>query len=447
MKSAREIALDILCRVEAGAYADRLLGAHRGAPALGPSDLGLLHELVRGALAWQGALDYLLRPYLKQPLSELPPQVRNLLRLGAYQLRYLDRVPAYAAVSEAVDLARRLKGNGVARLVNAVLRGVSEDRRPARSPDPQADPEGALSISTSHPRWMVRRWMRRFGPEDARKLCETNNARPLLTLRTNRLRTTPEALQAGLAAEGIEAGISPLIGGYLTVPEVGPLFRTDAFRRGLFSVQGQGTGLVVQLLDPQPGESILDLCSAPGGKAAAAAERMGGRGLILALDLRPGRLRTLRENLRRLGLEGVRTAAADGRFPPTRASFHRVLVDAPCSSLGVLPRRPEIRWRRKESDLHALSALQRRLLNAAADRVRPGGILVYSTCSLEPEENEKVVEAFLSRRKDFHLEPASGFLPPTLSGPYLQTLPHRHGCDGAFAARLRRTDLFSEESA
>ena len=447
MKNVREIALDILCRVEAGAYADRLLRAHRDAPGLGHSDAGLLQELVRGTLVWQGALDHLLRPYLRHPLSRLPPQVRNLLRLGAYQLCYLDRVPAYATVSEAVDLARRVSGEGIARLVNAVLRGISEGRRPAPGPDAQADPVGALALSTSHPRWMVRRWVRRFGLEEARKLCEANNARPLLSLRANRLRTTPEALRAGLAAEGVEAEFSPLIGGYLTVLEVGPLFRTDAFRKGLFSVQGQGAGLVVRLLDPQPGERVLDLCSAPGGKATAAAERMGGRGLVLALDRHTGRLRTLCQNLRRLGVEGVCAAAADGRCPPTQAAFHRVLVDAPCSALGVLSRRAEVRWRRQESDLHALAVLQGQLLSAAAERVRAGGVLVYSTCSLEPEENEGVVEAFLSRRRDFQIEPAPDFLDAALAGPYLLALPHRHGCDGAFAARLRRVDLFGGESA
>ena len=443
----RQIALDILCRVESGAYADRLLQSHRDDPNLVPADLGLLQELVRGALTWQGTIDHLLTPYLKAPLSRLSPGLRNLLRLGVYQLRYLDRIPAYAVVSEAVTLARRRDGAGAAGMVNALLRGISENRRPVQNPDPQTDPEGHLCVSASHPRWMVRRWVRRFGLEETRKLCEANNRRARLTLRPNPLRTTPEALGAALAAGGVRTQPAPLLPAHLDVLDVGPLFQTEAYRNGLFSVQSPGAGLVVPLLDPQPEERILDLCSAPGGKATAAAERMEDRGHVLALDLRPERLRTLRSTLCRLGLHSVQTAAADGCRAPIRATFHRVLVDAPCSALGILARRPEIRWRRREADIRKLSRLQQKLLGAVADRVGPNGILVYSTCTIEPEENERIVEAFLNRRPDFRLEPASDLLGPSLAGPYLQILPHRHGGDGAFAARLRRAGFLGVESS
>ena len=440
----REVALDILCRVEKGAYADRLLEAYRHA-GLNPADRGLLQELVLGTVTWRGAIDYFLSPYLKMTIRRLSPCLRNLLRLSVYQIRYLDRIPGYAVVSEAVDLARRREGQGRARLVNAVLRGVTENRRPVRHPEWAADAEGYLSVCVSHPGWLVRRWIARFGPEETRVLCESNNVRPAISIRVNRLRTTPERLRAELEADGICAEPASLIEGYLTILKAGPLFQTRAFSEGRFTVQGQGAGLAVRLLDPQPGEHVLDLCSAPGGKATAAAEGMADRGLILALDARPARLRTVRQNLQRLGLHSVRAIAANGCASPTGARFHRVLVDAPCSALGILNHHPELRWRRRASDLGALSELQRDLLNAAADCVRPDGVLVYSTCTLEPEENEEIVRGFLNARADFSLEAAGDILGRSLAGDYLQILPHRHGCDGAFAARLRRTGFLGVE--
>jgi 16S rRNA (cytosine967-C5)-methyltransferase len=221
-------------------------------------------------------------------------------------------------------------------------------------------------------------------------------------------------------------------------PEAGPLFQTQAFQNGLFSIQNPAAGLVIRLLDPQPGQQILDLCSAPGGKTTAIAERFDDSGLILATDLYPGRLLTLLDNCCRLGLTSIFPIAADGNALPTSARFHRVLVDAPCSSLGILNHHPEIRWHRQESDLTHLARRQSRLLQSAAQYVCPDGLLVYSTCTLEPEENERVVESFLRNHTHFRLEPASEYLDLVCDGPYLSILPHQHHLDGAFAARLRK---------
>ena len=435
--SVRGIALELLCRVEGGAYADRLLGSSRTTARLSALDRNLLQELVRGTLTWRGTIDHLLDAYLRLPLARLSPTLRNVLRLGVYQLRHLDRIPAYAAVAESVDLARGHDGHGAARLANAVLRGISETRRTVKYPDPQADPEGYLCVATSHPRWLVRRWLSRFGFDETERLCEANNLRSPITLRTNPLRTEVGLLRDDLASHGIHSEPSAILPDCLVVTEPGNLFETDAFHRGLFSVQGPGAGLVVRLLDPRPGERVLDVCSAPGGKATAAAEAMEDQGLVVALDLRPARLRTLAENVTRLALERVRPVVGDGRCPPVGGPFDRVLVDVPCSALGVLARYPEIRWR-PEPDFAELSALQAELLAAAAECLCPSGVLVYSTCSLEPEETDGVVEAFLRRRRDFELEPASAVLDCGVAGSFLQTLPHEHGCDGAFAARLRR---------
>ena len=421
-KTLRHIALDILCRVERGAYLDHLLDAQRD--KIRDPDGDLLQHLVRGTLTYRARLDYILTPYLKKPLSRQHAKLRNLLRLGVYQLQYLDRVPPYAVVSEAVILARHILGEPVAKLVNAVLRGVSENRKPVVFPDFDRDPLEYLAITTSHPRWLVARWIKRYGVDETRALCEFDNVQPALTIRPNALRTTSDVLCEQLAIEGIEAElVAPDL---LAVSHVGRLFQGRAYYDGLFSVQGAGAAMVVPLLDPQPGETILDLCSAPGGKATAMAERMKNRGFILATDLYPRRLEILKQNTHRLGVTCVYPLAADARYLAVSRLFDRVLVDVPCSSLGILNHHPDLRWRK--SDIHGLARLQRALLDSAADYVCPGGVLVYSTCTLEPEENERVVEGFLSDYPGFRV-----------THPYLQLLPHQTGNDGVFAARLHKT--------
>lgn len=421
-KTPRHIALDILCRVERGAYLDRLLDAQRE-HIRGP-DGDLLQHLVRGTLTYRARLDHILTPYLKKPLSRQHPKLRNLLRLGVYQLQYLDRVPPYAVVSESVILARHILGNPVARLVNAVLRGVAEDRKPVVFPDFDRDPVAYLALKTSHPQWLVARWIERYGIDETRALCEFDNAQPTLTIRPNALRTTPDALREQLALEGI--GTEFVGSDLLSVSPVGHLFQSGAYWDGLFSVQGTGAAMVVPLLDPQPGEAVLDLCSAPGGKAIAMAERMKNRGFILATDLYPRRLEMLKKNTHRLGVTCVYPLAADARYLAVNRLFDRVLVDAPCSSLGILSHHPDLRWRK--FDIRGLSRLQRALIERAADYVCPGGVLVYSTCTLEPEENERVVEDFLSDHSDFRI-----------THPHLQLLPHQTGNDGVFAVRLKRS--------
>lgn len=421
-KTPRHIALDILCRVERGAYLDRLLDAQR--EHIRDPDGDLLQHLVRGTLTYRARLDHILTPYLKKPLSRQHAKLRNLLRLGVYQLQYLDRVPPYAVVSESVILARHILGNPVARLVNAVLRGVAEDRKPVVFPDFDDDPVAYLALKTSHPQWLVARWIVRYGIDETRALCEFDNAQPTLTIRPNALRTTPDALREQLALEGI--GTEFVESDLLSVSPVGHLFQSRAYCDGLFSVQGTGAARVVPLLDPQPGEAVLDLCSAPGGKAIAMAERMKNRGFILATDLYPRRLEMLKKNTHRLGVTCVYPLAADARYLAVNRLFDRVLVDAPCSSLGILSHHPDLRWRK--FDIRGLSRLQRALIERAADYVRPGGVLVYSTCTLEPEENERVVEDFLSDHSDFRI-----------THPHLQLLPHQTGNDGVFAARLKRS--------
>ncbi len=437
LKSPRVIALDILCRVDAGAYADRLLETHRDLSDLSLVDRHLLHHLVQGTLTWRGRLDVILQPYLGKPLAKQPPRLCNLLRLGVFQLQHLDRVPAYAVVSESVVIARQVLGNSLARLVNAVLRGVAENRKPAIFPDVKCDPVAHIAATASHPEWMIRRWITRYGFENTRKLCQANNTQAVLTIRPNGLKTTRDGLRERLLSDGIEAEDVPINPYVLAVPRPRELFRTQAFCDGLFSVQGPGAAWVIPLLDPQRGDQVLDVCSAPGGKTTAAAEWMHNEGRVVAVDLYAGRQKIVCQNLQRLGLHGIRVIVADVHHLPMCEKFDRVLVDAPCSALGILNHHPDVRWRRKETDLGELAVLQAAILKQSAQHVKPGGVLVYSTCTLEPEENEGVVTTFLADHRDFDVEPVSNFL-PFGEGAYLHLTPHTHGTDGVFAVRLRR---------
>lgn len=446
---AREVALEALVRLETtGAYPKAVLNARLGASALSDADRNLARELVRGTVVWRGQIDHVLSRLLSRPLEGLPVPIRNVLRLGAYQVLFLEHIPAYAAVSESVRLARQHGHAGTAGLVNAVLRRVAN--RDADFVAAERDPVDRIAVLWSHPAWMVRRWADRLGLQEAEALCRANNRIPPVILRHNRLKGPLQTLLDRLRSEGVRVRPHPLQEGFLVVEEGGGLFTTPAFLEGWTTVQDVSAGLAVCLLDPQPGETILDLCAAPGGKTGFVAEKMEDRGRVVALDRHAGRLRHLTENIRRLGLRSVETAVSDALTSGPGREFDRVLIDAPCSGLGVLARRPDVRWRREVSDLQKFAEVQRHLLSQGADAVRLGGVLVYSTCTTEPEENEGVVEAFLAAHPEFEVEPARGCLDEccgagvspaiaAVADRHVQTWPHRHHCDGAFAARLRRT--------
>jgi len=327
-------------------------------------------------------------------------------------------------------------------LVNAVLRRA--ERRIADLPQPATgDPAEDLAIRHSHPTWLVRRWLAHFGDDDTTALLVWNNTRPLHALRINTIKTTPAAFRADLDGRGIAWQPSAYLGDFVRVPRLQAVIRAGLLARGQAAVQDEAAALVVRLLDPQPGETIIDACAAPGGKALYTAQRMSGRGVVRAYDVHAGRLGLVARSAEAQAIPIVATEAADVRELARRADApqaDRVLVDAPCSGTGVLAKRADARWQRRPEDIDTLAVLQRELLDAAARLVRPGGLLVYSTCSLEPEENEAQVRAFLERHADFGAESAAPFIPSqTLSaGGNLATLPHRHHTDGAFAARLRR---------
>jgi len=439
---ARELALQILLAAEGrGAYTDRLLETRLRESGLGGSDAALATSLVQGTLRHRALLDHHVAALTKDGFERLPAAIRSALRLGAYQILVLTRIPHSAAVDESVELAKRYGHPGTAGLVNAVLRRLAAGER-APLPDRDQDPAAYLSVAHSHPRWLAERWFARYGFDEAEALLRADNVEPSVSVRANALRLRPDRLPEYLRAEGMDPVPGPnggpvflLAGGYVAS-------RSPLFRVGVLSLQDEAEACVPLLLDPEPGERVLDLCAAPGGKASQIAERVAPDGMLVAVEVQPGRARALRENLTtRLRLPRAEVVIADGRVPPFRdATFDRVLLDAPCTGLGVLRRRADARWRKEEASIATLAALQKELLERAAALTRPGGVLVYSVCSLEPEETDSVVEPFLSSHPEFRREDARPFLPPAFAGPepVFRAFPHRHGTDGVYAARLKR---------
>lgn len=440
--AARALALDVLMRVEErSVHADVELASALAASTLDVRDRALASRLVYGTLAWQGRLDWQLARLTDRDPGTFHPSVRMVLRLGLYQVTLLDRVPPHAAVATSVDLAKR-SVRVAGGLVNAVLRRAVRERDALPLPDHENDPVEFLAIALSHPRWLVERWLRRFGSETRALLAADNEAAPTV------LRARPgerDLLIARLATAGIACEPGRFAPDAVHVHAADP-HAIPGWTDGAFSVQEEASQLVTWLLAPEPGMRVLDVCAAPGGKSAHAAERMQDRGTIVAVDHRARGAAIVGRTAARLHLRAVTPLVLDARtagaaFP--RASFDRILVDAPCSGLGTLRAHPEIRWRRTPADLARLAREQRRILEAVAPLVRPGGAIVYSTCTLTDEENAGVVDPWLATHPELRRENARQVLPESArplvdATGALVTLPHRDGLDGFFAVRVRR---------
>jgi 16S rRNA (cytosine967-C5)-methyltransferase len=444
---ARLLALRVLERVQrAGAYADVLLHSQLARSGLGAADRAFATDLVYGTLRWRGRLDYLLGRCLDRPLDKLEGVVATALRLGAYQIVISDRVPPSAAVDEAVRCARAAGAERATGLVNAVLRKLVDRHAAEPLPTLETDPLGHLMHAQSLPGWVAARWLELLGPEEAAALAAACTGSPRLTVRVNPHQGDPRDLLQELTATFPEAHACRYARYGIVLGRRGNPASLPAFLEGRITVQDEASQLVVGLLDPQPGESVLDACAAPGGKTTAIAERVGKSGSVLALDRHPRRLDLVRRAARRLQLGRIECATFDATRDLDEVSpepgFDRILVDAPCSGLGTLRRNPDARWRVRPADPARLAETQRALLRQAARVVRPEGVLVYSTCTLLPEENEAVVEGFL--RDTPHFELASAPEAPEEVRDLMQadgTLrcwPHRHDTDGFFAARLER---------
>lgn len=436
----RAVALDALVEVTAQReYADDVLSKALTESSLQGANRALAAEIFWGTLRWRGRLDGIIAPIFHGDYRRANLTLKYLLRIGAYQIFLLDRVPDHAAVSQTVEIAIQRLGKASGGLVNAILRRLARERERWETLPEGADDFAQLAFRTSHPHWIVRQLIRQLGRDEAVHALEANNDRPPLTLRANPAKMSTEALEEALTDRNIRFEQSHLLDGYFRLET--PVFSSvqNLINEGKVVVQDESAGLVTLILDPQPGESILDLCAAPGGKTAHIFTRTEGNAHIVAVEPDVNRAQRLQENLTRLGMESVEVRIQDGRDPLSE-TFDRVLVDVPCSSLGLLRRNPDIRWLRRPEHLEAQRALQVQLIGAAARYVKPGGVLVYSTCSILPRENGRVVEYLLRHHLDFEQENVGAFVPAEVVDERgnMQTWTHRHGTDGAFAARLKR---------
>lgn len=442
---ARRAALQALQLVASGrldlgsalAYSRRTLEDER--------DRALALDIATGTLRWQRSLDHLIEHLSRRSLEALDSDVHLILRLSLYQLLHLDRVPPAAVVDDGVNLVRAARKASAAGFVNAVLRGALRTRDRLPLPPRPSDPDDRtaalryLGVTHSHPEWLVGRLLDRYGFEAAEAWVRFDNTPPGLTIRANTLRITREALQAALADQGIDAEPTRYAADGLAIRTSRPL---GVPPDGSFVVQDEASQIVPTVVGARPGETVLDLCASPGGKTTAMSAGMRDTGLLVATDVRNRRITVLRDTIRSSGARHVRVVRIGhaGRLP-FADRFDRVLVDAPCSGLGTIRRDPDIRWRRTEADLHTLAEGQRHLLGRAAEVVKPGGRLVYATCSSESEENESVVDAFLAAHPawtlvDLRTEMPAAVRPLINERGMLRTLPHAHGLEAFFAAAL-----------
>jgi len=439
---ARIAAYETVLAVDAG-RADLPAALHRARqPLKDDRDRALAGEIATGTLRWQAAFDHVITAFAGRPTAKLDREVLAILRISIFQLLHLDRVPAAAVVDDAVQMARKAGKTSAAGFVNALLRRVSRER--AALPFPQSPPIDLLSITLSHPRWLAERWLSRYGAEAAIRWARFDNEPAPLTLRVNTLRATRDGLIRELADAGVMAVAARFAPDALIVTAGNPLL-TPLANTGVFAVQDEASQLVGEYVSAAPGERILDACASPGGKATQMAAALQGEGTIVAADVRERRVALLGRTVRQSGARNVHVVQANARASPAfRDVFDAVLIDAPCSGLGTIRRDPDVRWRRTEGDLPTFAAAQIEMLAQLATVVRPGGRIVYSTCSSEPEENEAVVAEFLSSHPSFRrVTPERFERDPMLANLLdpegaLKTLPYRDGLEAFYAASLVR---------
>jgi 16S rRNA (cytosine967-C5)-methyltransferase len=429
--ASRAVAAEICTDLRRGEFLDQSF--ERRITPLDARDRRWTRELVYGMLRHRGWIDAILSERVRGGLARLDPDVIDLLRLGVYQLTNMGSVPAYAAIAQTVELAKRRHGLGASKLVNAVLRRTDRERDELSVPVSSEAAE-ALAVRYSHPRWLIARWIERWGEQDTERLLAVNNAEAPIVIRPYGI--VREQLEAMLEEAGVHVAEAPYVSDSIAISGGITFTELGAFKKGLFFVQDPAATLVTEYAAIASSSTVADLCAAPGGKALELSKTAG---TVIASDKSLGRLQRLLANERRLETTNLFPLVADARSPAI-SPVDAVLIDVPCTGTGTFRRHPDARWRLKVSDLAVMSALQKTILRAAAKVVKPGGLLVYSTCSLEPEENDEQVEQFLSGNPDWILEapPEGSVAPELLDGGRLRVLPQRHGTDGAFAARLRR---------
>jgi 16S rRNA (cytosine967-C5)-methyltransferase len=446
-KHPRAISLDLLNRVEkTDRHPDDLLSDYfKRYRHLTSIDRAFLTELTYGVLRWRGKLDWIISHFTNLPFEKIEPEILNILRLGLYQIFFLTKTPVSAAVNESVELAKKIRGKGGGGFVNGILRSAIREKETIPHPDKNQDSALYIAITQSHPLWLVQRWIEELDAEEALKICKANNRIPPLTLRTNTLKIRREDLIDKLKEKGLKSAPTSFSDDGILLSDGPPTSELPFLNEGLFSIQDEASQLITFILDPKRGGKVLDACAAPGGKTTHIAQKMENQGEIYAVDLRQEKLKQVRQRCERLGIRIVRTEIGNAvnTLPvPGGVKFDRVLADVPCSGFGTLRRNPDLKWRRKREDIERLSQLQFSILKNLSGYVDEGGLLVYSTCTVFREENEDVVERFLSEQKAFKVDSLVEILPEKchlfIRNRYFKTFRPVGELDGFFAARLRK---------
>ncbi len=442
--SARKVALDVLTKVEKDrSYSNLQLNQSLQAAQLERVDAALATELVYGTIQRLNTLDWILEPYVKKGIEKLELWVRVMLRLSVYQVYYLDRIPDHAVVNEAVELAKAQGHRGVANLINGVLREV------IRSKDARTIPEDVdwikkISLQHSHPEWLVSRWEKTYGRQETEEMCKINNVAPLLSIRVNQLKMTTNRLIQVLEEDGFELEASSIVSEGILSHRGGNMANHPLYKDGMFSIQDESSMLVAKVLRAEPGMKVLDTCAAPGGKTTHIAELMNDEGEIIACDIHKHKTKLIDQQAKRLGVRSISSRQIDVRkLDEHNETFDRILVDAPCTGFGVIRRKPDLKWTKQRQDVENIANVQQSILHAVAPLLKVGGAMVYSTCTVDREENHDVIQAFLQSHPNFSIDhEAFSDLPEEVKRKstegMLQLLPHHFNSDGFFIARMIR---------
>lgn len=437
----RQLALKVLVDInKKDAYSN--IELNKIGKGLDPRDENLIRELVYGVIENRLYLDHVITKASKIRLKKLHPHILDIVRMGLYQIIFMDRIPDSAAVNESVKLAKKYGHRGSVGYVNGILRAIIRDKDRFTHIDKE-DMVSYISIKYSHPEWMVKRWIGEFGLDFTESLCKANNERPLLNIRVNSLKISRQDLKARLEEKGMTLKEGQYARDCLIIQEAQNITGLQEFKEGLFTIQNESSMLVGQIMDPREGSTLLDVCSAPGGKATHMAQIMGNKGLVISRDIYQHKLSLIRENSKRLGIDTLKVENHDAleRDEELVGKVDYLLIDAPCSGLGLIRRKPEIKWQRREEDIAALSRLQYDIISNVKDYIRLGGNLVYSTCTIEKDENINLIKRFLEENPNFKLVSLENSLDhkdklANLKDGYLELYPHIHGTDGFFIAKM-----------
>jgi len=445
--NSREIALKVLMDVhQNGAFSNYSISKY----LKGREDVkgeNLIREIVYGVIENALYLDYIISKLSKVKIEKIDPKILEILRIGVYQMAFMDRIPHRAAVNESVNLAKKYGHKGTVGFTNGILRNFSRNKEELMKIDVK-DKLDYLSIKYSYPRWMVERWVKEFSLEFTEELLVSNNSKPMLNIRVNTLKLRRDELKRILSDYGYTVYNTEYASDGLIVEDPVRITETEEFNKGYFTIQDESSMLVAQILSPAENSVVLDLCSAPGGKSTHAGQIMNNKGKIISLDIYEHKLKLVRENAERLGITIIETGIHDAqelnKNMVEMADY--CIVDAPCSGLGIIKRRPEIKWNRKEEDIKDLADMQKKILNNAGKYLKPGGVMVYSTCTIEKAENMDVIQDFLMKNRNFKLSGFENFLCSTRNADtaekgYVQLFPNVHGTDGFFIARLIKENI------